>query len=71
MNQPPEDKKGLGEYICDCPFCGKSVYKALDPKTLETVGVMHTLPMCEQFNKLSPEAFIHAVFVEVTKSGVN
>lgn len=49
----------VGETLPPCPFCGAAV--AVD---LANAGVIHGLPMCERFRRLSPVDFMTAMRVE-------
>ena len=51
-----------------CPFCGRQAIAdmkfKLKPKgkpMIKGAGIMHALPMCDQFNRLDPHEYLVAV----------
>lgn len=43
-----------------CPFCDGSFSDARDPVSDEPTGLIHTIPMCEQFQQMSVLDFVRA-----------
>lgn len=44
-----------------CPFCDGSFSDMCDPNTGKPEGLMHSMPMCEQFDTLGIADFLEAV----------
>ena len=44
-----------------CPFCGGKISDMNDVKTGEPTGLLHTMPMCEEFGRMDPTEFLKAV----------
>jgi hypothetical protein len=44
-----------------CPFCGGEFFDARDPDTMEVQGLIHSMPMCDQFRALEPGEYLKAV----------
>lgn len=55
-----ETVNGLGKF--DCPFC--TGYFSISVKGGEPNGVIHTLPLCNKFQDLSPDRFLEAARLE-------
>lgn len=49
-----------------CPFCSGTI-SADDGKETGTMGVVHTMPMCERFEKLEPDRFLAVVNAELLR----
>lgn len=61
-NDDVSDKTAVKSTITrQCPFCDGTFCDAVDPVTDEVQGLMHTIPMCKQFNSMEPLSFIRAV----------
>ena len=44
-----------------CPFCNGEFFDGRDPDTMEAVSLIHSMPMCEQFQHLEPVDYLKAV----------
>lgn len=53
----PEPKQFEGVELDPCPFCGGALGATLDERG-EPDGLVHAMPMCDKFLKLTPEQFL-------------
>jgi len=50
----------------NCPFCGKQSAAGMEIADGRP-GVVHSLPMCQNFRRLSPQAYMRAVNESLAK----
>lgn len=55
-SKPPKELRGI-ELDDPCPFCGGKLAATLDAND-DPDGIVHSLPWCEKFEKLTPEQYI-------------
>lgn len=55
------DEEFEAKELCNCPFCGMAIFESISPDDGRIDGLIHSMPMCEKFEKMEPDEFITAV----------
>jgi hypothetical protein len=53
--------EAFSSFETNCPFCDGKISDACDTNTGRAVGMIHSMPPCETFDRLPVEDFVSAV----------